>query len=104
VHTFLRLVNKNEEAHCFDLDMTLIDTSLHYKACKDILDFLNASSGLSKEKFWSQKRQGEKTVDFLPISCPKEFVQEFMTDWLKRVENREYIEFDYLSQNSECAV
>jgi phosphoglycolate phosphatase len=79
----------------FDLDDTLIDTShRHYMVYKDILDFHKIPNALLEEEFWSQKRTGRKTVEFLPISG--EFSQEFMSEWLRKIEDRAYLKYDSL--------
>lgn len=81
----------------FDLDGTLIDTSeRHHRVYKDILEFYGIPNTLSKEKFWGEKRKGKKTVELLPETSSKEFVQTFMDEWLKRIENRKYLKYDYL--------
>lgn len=85
----------------FDLDGTLIDTSeRQYRVYRDILDFYGVQSTLSKEEFWNQKRMGKKTVELLPKDFPKEFVQKFMGESLKRIEDRKYLKYDNLLRES----
>jgi len=80
----------------FDLDGTLIDTSeRHYKVHTDILDFYGMPNTLTKEEFWKLKKTGKKTVEILPETS-KEFIQQFLNEWLKKIENREYLRFDKL--------
>jgi len=81
----------------FDFDGTLIDTSeRHYRVYKDILDFYGISNSLSKEEFWNQKRRGRKTAELLPETSFKEFIQKFMDEWLKRIEDQNYLRYDSL--------
>jgi phosphoglycolate phosphatase len=81
----------------FDLDGTLIDTSeRHYRVYKDILDFYGISNLLSKEEFWNQKRRGRKTSKLLPEISSKEFIKKFMDEWLKRIEDQNYLRYDSL--------
>jgi len=85
----------------FDLDETLIDTSeRHYTVYTDILDLYGIQNTLSKEEFWNQKRIGRKTVELLPKTSSKEFVQKFMDEWLKRIEDIRYLKYDSLLQES----
>lgn len=88
-------MSKMKQVIFFDLDGTLIDTShRHYMVYKDILDFHKIPNTLLEEEFWSQKKTGRKTAEFLPIS--EEFSQEFMSDWLRRIEDRTYLKYDTL--------
>lgn len=85
----------------FDLDGTLIDASeRHYIVYKDILDFYGIQNTLSKEEFWNQKRKGRKTTELLPETSSEEFIQKFMGEWLKRIEDRNYLKYDILLQES----
>lgn len=85
----------------FDLDGTLIDTSeRHYRVYKDILDFYRISNSLSKEDFWNQKRRGRRTVELLPENSSKEFQQKFIDEWLKRIEDRNYLKYDSILRES----
>jgi len=75
-----------------DLDGTLIDTSeRHYRVYRDILKSFGVPINLSKEEFWRLKRNGKKTVDLLPNDVSKD---AFQLEWIKRIENREYLKFD----------
>lgn len=85
----------------FDLDGTLIDTSeRHYRVYKDILNFYGISNSLSKEEFWNQKRRGRKIAELLPETSSKEFIQKFMDEWLKRIEDWYYLRYDSLLRES----
>ena len=81
----------------FDFDGTLIDTSeRHYRVYKDILVFFGIQNSISKEEFWNQKRKGRKTVELLPETSFKEYRQKFMEEWLKRIEDSNYLRYDRL--------
>jgi len=85
----------------FDLDDTLIDTSeRHYKVYTDILDFYEIQNTLAKEECWEQKRNGKKTVEFLPENSSEEFIRKFICEWLKRIENMNYLKYDKLLPES----
>jgi len=85
----------------FDLDDTLIDTSeRHYKVYTDILDFYGIHNTLSKEEFWEQKRNGKKTAKILPKNSSKKFIQKFINEWLIRIEEKRYLEYDILLPES----
>lgn len=79
----------------FDLDGTLIDTSeRHYRVHKDVLKSLGAMETLSKEEFWLQKRKGIKTLKFLPKDFSVELTRKFMSKWLERIEDKNYLKYD----------
>lgn len=79
----------------FDLDGTLIDTSdRHYKVYKDILKSCGISNTLSKQEYWNHKREGRKTVELLPETCSKEFSQKFVYEWVRKIEDKKYLNYD----------
>ena len=79
----------------FDLDGTMIDTSeRHYRVYKDILDFYEIPNTLTKKEFWNQKRKGRKTVELHPKNLSEEFIQKFIGEWLKKIEDRNYLKYD----------
>jgi len=85
----------------FDLDDTLISTSeRHYRIYKDILRDYGIQNILSKEDFWNYKRMGRKTVELLAKNSSEEFIQKFMDEWLKRIENKNYLKYDNLLSES----
>lgn len=85
----------------FDLDGTLVDVSeRYYRVYKDILKFYSKPYILSKMEFWNHKRSGKKVVDIIPTKVSKQFIQEFIKEWFKRIEDKEYLKYDKLFQES----
>jgi phosphoglycolate phosphatase-like HAD superfamily hydrolase len=85
----------------FDLDDTLIDTSeRHYRVYKDIIEDYGMLNIVSKEEFWSYKRTGGKTEGLISKNSSKEFIQKFMDEWLKRIEDKNYLKYDNLVPES----
>jgi len=89
----------------FDLDDTLINTSeRHYRVYKDILRDYGIQDILSKEELWNYKRMGKKTLELLPKNLSEEFIQKFMNEWSKRIENKSYLKYDNLLPASLCVL
>ena len=85
----------------FDLDDTLIDTTeRQYRVYKDILYSYGIQNILSKNEFWNIKRSGKKAVELLPKNFSEEFIQKFTDEWLKRIENKNYLKYDNLLPES----
>ena len=77
----------------FDLDDTLIETShRHFHVYRDILGSNKIPNVLLEKEFWEQKRNGVQTAKL----CPPEFQETFMTEWLMKIEEREYLKYDAL--------
>lgn len=90
-----------KQAIFFDLDGTLIDTSgRHYKVYSDILEFYGIPNTLSKKEFWNHKRNGRKTVELLPEGFPEDHIRAFTKEWLKRIEDKVYLNHDVLLAES----
>ncbi|MCS4100843.1 HAD family hydrolase [Salinibacter ruber] len=81
-----------------DLDGTILDTSArHYRAYVDSIEAVLDEGPLdlpSHEDFWASKRDGKRTVDTLPDSFPEEKRNRFESQWIERIEQRQYLELD----------
>jgi len=77
-----------------DIDGTILDTQdRHYEVYKDIMKN-SPQSILSPEAYWSLKRAGFSVFEILEQTGNEEHTEEFVEEWMKRIETDEYLEHD----------
>lgn len=81
----------------FDLDDTLIDTSVRqYQVFLDSLNAVGIKSTLSQDDFWHYKRQAKKTIELIDHISDRSLLNEFSDEWETRIEQRKYLQYDQL--------
>lgn len=82
-----------------DLDGTLINSfDRHYVLLKEICTQMNIPFNMSKESYFALKREGLNNKKILSTYCqfPSEIVNEIQMEWVKHIEDNDYLELDYL--------
>lgn len=87
-----------------DLDGPILDGRYrHYNCYKDILKkYGGCLVGL--EQYWEMKRDRVSRKYLLEISQFGGTYDQYMKEWLKRIELREYLEYDLLQENAVLAL
>lgn len=84
-----------------DLDGTLIDVSVrHYKVYCDVVELFSGSQ-LSRDKYWSHKRNKNTWEDILKISKISEKSKDnFLQEFIKKIEDPIYLSYDELFEGA----
>jgi phosphoglycolate phosphatase-like HAD superfamily hydrolase len=91
---------------CFcDLDGPLLDVSeKYYRAYADLI-MENGGQPISRERYWSLKRQRVSSGELLQLSAAQGLsVATFAGSWATRVESKEYLRYDRLQSGALEAV
>jgi phosphoglycolate phosphatase len=83
----------------FDLDGTLLEGKLrHYHCYSDILR-ANGFIPVELERYWLMKRQRKDRYQQLVCSGAEKIYDQFLEEWIARIELQAYLKFDYLLPN-----
>lgn len=87
-----------------DLDGPVLDgRKRHYQCYKDIMEKYGGRP-IGLEKYWGMKRNRVNRRKLLEFSNFTGTYDEYMCEWLTRIEQKRYLKFDFLQYNTETAV
>lgn len=88
----------------FDLDGPILDGKLrHYNCYKDIVTKMSGRV-VDIEEYWTAKRNGNNRAIIENESLLSGKYEEFIAEWIERIETKEYLKFDVLKPEIQATL